>query len=134
MEGVPSSYYSVMLTNGETWTPGPWQLTTASPEKGGGSALALQASELPLEKPHGPDPRGRAGLCMQALVILGGDESIISDLDSLGDGKTASSHTPGQKPLSGTHRAFNNRSACLSPLAKLDFLFNNRVRFNSVVN
>lgn len=84
--------------------------------------------------PHVPDPEARAGLCVQALMILGGGESISSDLSSLGDGKTASSHTPGQKPLSGTHQASNNRSACLSPLAKLDFLFNNRVRFNSVVN
>lgn len=65
---------------------------------------------------------------------LGGDGIIISDPGSLGDGMAARSHIPGPKPLSGTHQAFNNRSACLSPLAKLDFSFNNRVRFNSVVN
>lgn len=65
---------------------------------------------------------------------LGGDGNIISDPGSLGDGMAARSHTPGPKPLSGTHQAFNNRSACLCPLAKLDFSFNNRVRFNSVVN
>lgn len=67
-------------------------------------------------------------------MIRGGDENIISDLGSLGDGMAASSHTPGQKPLSGTHQAFNNRSACLSPFAELGFSFNNRVRFNSLVN